>query len=129
MRMTKADTNGRYMICNPGRSGVYLIQGSTSMRQRACYLVHQDRSSQTTEYVFRAHVDLKKELHVPPSNQFPLLFPDCDIIANNDKFYLICLVRMKSSVLFFRQTKVEDISSVIPADCLINSLEEDVWTH
>jgi hypothetical protein len=50
----------------------------------------------------------------PPSNNVPLSPADSNVVTNDNKLHFVCLVWMLSSELFFCQTKVEDISGVIP---------------
>ncbi len=67
-------------------------------------------------YVDWLGVDIRKQWDspIPTANNLALGLTDSDVITYYDEFDAVCLVGVKCSVLFFGETKVEDITSIIP---------------
>jgi len=54
------------------------------------------------------------KLSIPSTDDASLGLSNCDILADNDELDTVCFMGMERSILFLGQTKVEDVSGVVP---------------
>lgn len=118
MTMLKADSDGTEVLGNRFCYDINFAEGCASSRQGTSDFVDKNRASKTTgcrkKSTLGRHIMWRDCGYSPPSNYAPLSPADGNIVTNDKKLDFICLVWVLSSELFFCQTKVEDISGVIP---------------
>ena len=114
MAVLKTDADGGEpggkVLCR----GVDFIKACTTPSERADDFVHQDSARETPAHRSEALHNYARRGNLPAAHNLALAPAHRDVVSNNNKLHPVRLVGMEGRVLFFCQTKVENITGVVP---------------
>jgi len=117
MTMLEADSYGSEVLGDRFGHDVDFVEGCSLPRQGTGDFVNKNRASKTAICLKTSRLRGGKwyvRNCLPPSDKTPLGPTDGDVVTNDKELDFVCPAWVPGSESFFRQTKVEDISGVVP---------------
>ena len=62
---------------------------------------------------------------IPPANDASLRLTDCYILSDHNEFDTVCFLGVECGIFLLGQSKIEDISSIVPTTMMSGQIKSD----